>query len=60
MPAGNGVTDWVVEGANLPLSKLNVKCWPPLCLYFGFTVFLVSSRLLFFAFFGVFSGDLGF
>jgi len=36
------------------------KNQPPPRLYFGFSIFLVFRRLLFFAFFGVLSGDLGF
>jgi len=34
------------------------KSGPPFNLHFGFSILLVFSRLLF-AFFGVFSGDLG-
>jgi len=45
-----------VTGANRPLGKLNVKIGPPLSLYFGFDILLVFSS--FYAFFGVFSGDL--
>jgi len=47
------------RGANCPLGKLNVKTGPTLSLYFGFSILLVLSKLLFFAFFGVISGDLG-
>jgi len=57
----NGATDWVVgRGANDFPGKLNVKTRPPLSLYFGFSIILVFSRLFFFAFFGVLSGDLRF
>jgi len=47
------------EANHIP-SKLNVKTWPLPSLKFGFSFLLVCSRLLFFAFFGVFFGDLGF
>jgi len=42
-------------GANYP--TVNVKLEPPLGLYFSFSILLVFSS--FFAFFGVFVGDLG-
>jgi len=45
------------RGENFPLGKLNVKTGLPLNLYFGFSILLVFSRLLFF---GLLSGDLGF
>ena len=40
-----------------PLAKLNVKTRPLHSLYFGICYSFGFSRLLFFAFFGVFSGD---
>ena len=43
-----------------PLAKLNVKTGPLRSLYFGIYYPFGFSRLLFFAFFGVFSGDFGF
>jgi len=43
-----------------PLAKLNVKTGPLRSLYFGIYYSFGFSRLLFFAFFGVFSSDLGF
>ena len=43
-----------------PLAKLNVKTRPLRSLYFGIYYSFGFSRLLFFAFFGVFSGDFGF
>jgi len=46
------------EGRFAPTGKLNVKNRIPLSLYFGFNTLLLFSRLLFFAFFGVFFGDL--
>jgi len=46
--------------ANRPLCNLNVKIWPLLTLYFGYSILLVLSRFLYFVFFGVFSGNLGF
>jgi len=47
-------------GENCPLvpATVNVKLGPPLGLYFSFSILLVFSN--FFAFFGVFAGDLGF
>jgi len=47
-------------GTNCPLlpATVNVKLGPPLRLYFSFSILLVFSS--FFAFFGVFIGDLGF
>jgi len=41
----------------LPVT-VNAKLGPPLDLYFSFSILLVFSS--FFAFFGVFGGDLGF
>jgi len=41
-------------------AKLNVKAGPLPSLYFGICYFFDFSILLFFAFFGVFSGDFGF
>ena len=55
----SGVTDGG-RGANRPPGKLNVKTGPPPSLYFGIHYSLVCSRLLVFAFVGVFSGDFGF
>ena len=55
----SGITD----GAGVrtaPLAKLNVKTGPLPSLYFGIYHSFVFSRLLFFAFFWVFSGDFGF
>ena len=43
-----------------PLAKLNVKTGPLRSLYFGIYYSFGFSRLLFFAFLGVFSGDFGF
>jgi len=43
-----------------PLVKLNVKTGPLHSLYFDIYYFFGFSRLLFFAFLGVFSGDFGF
>ena len=43
-----------------PLAKLNVKPGPLRSLYFGIYHSFGFSRLLFFTFFGVFSGDFGF
>ena len=43
-----------------PLAKLTVKTGPLPSLYFGIYYSLGFSRLLLFAFFGVFSGDFGF
>ena len=43
-----------------PLAKLNVKSGPLRSLYFGIYYSFGFSRLLFFAFFGVFSSDFGF
>ena len=42
------------------LAKLNVKTEPQRSLYFGIYYSFGFSRLLFFALFGVFSGDFGF
>ena len=57
----SGVTDGGT-GVDLPLGKLNVKTGPrhPLALYFGFNIFWFSAGCCFFAFFLVFSSDLGF
>ena len=46
--------------APLPHAKLNVKTGPLPSVYFGIYYSFGFSRLLFFAFFGVFSGDFGF
>jgi len=43
-----------------PLAKLNVKTGPLRSLYFRIYCSFGFSRLLFFAFFGVFSGDFAF
>jgi len=43
-----------------PLAKLNVKTGPLRSWYFGIYYSFGFSRLLFFAFLGVFSGDFGF
>jgi len=43
----------------LPFAKLNVKSGPLHSLYFGIYCSFGFSRLLFFAFLGVFSGDFG-
>jgi len=43
-----------------PTVELNVKTGPLASLYFGIYHSFGFSRLLFFAFFGVFSGDFGF
>jgi len=43
-----------------PPAKLNAKTGPLRSLYFGIYYSFGFSRLLFFAFFGVFSGDFGF
>jgi len=50
------------EGANHPPGKLNLKTGPhsAFSLYFGFSILLVFSRLLFFCVFPVVSGDFGF
>ena len=53
----SGITD---EPPPLPLAKLNVKTGPLRSLYFGIYSSFGFSRLLFFAFFGVFSSDFGF
>jgi len=47
-------------GVNCPLlsATVNVKLGPPLGLYFSFSILLVFS--IFFSFFGIFVGDLGF
>ena len=53
----SGITD------ELPpplLAKLNVKTGPLRSLYFGIYYSFDFGRLLFFAFFGVFSGDIEF
>ena len=57
----SGITDGG-RCANLPPAKLNVKSGPrPLpSLYFCIYYCFGFSRLFFFAFFGVFSGDFGF
>jgi len=55
----SGITDGGQRGGSSP-GKLNVKTGPPLSFYFGFSIFLVFSRLLFFAVFGTFLGDLRF
>ena len=55
--------NWRVAGVRTappPLAKLNVKTGPIPSLYFGIYYSSDFSRLLFFAFFGVFSGDFGF
>jgi len=57
----SGKTDgW--EGCGPPplLAKLNVKSGPLTSLYFGIYYSFGFSRLLFFAFVGVFSGDFEF
>jgi len=56
----SGITDgW--QGCEPPApAKLNVKTGPLPNLYFGICYSSTFSRLLFFAFFGVFSGNLGF
>jgi len=46
--------------APAPLAKLNIKTGSLRSLYFGIYYSFGFSRLLFFAFFGVFSGDFGF
>jgi len=43
-----------------PPAKLNVKTGPLPSLYFGIYYSFDFSKLLFFAFYGVFSGDFGF
>jgi len=50
------------RGANRLPGKLNVKTEPPLerIQYFGCSIVLVFSGLLFFAFFGLFFGDFSF
>jgi len=54
------VTDWEQRGELSP-GKVNVKTRLPLNLYFGFSILLVFSTLLFLCFFyGLFSGGLGF
>jgi len=45
---------------NAPPGKLNVKTGRPMSLHFIVSILLVFSRLFFFAFFGAFSGYLGF
>jgi len=53
------VTDGRQRGKSRP-GNLNVKPDRHLKRYFGFSIRLVFSRLLFCVFFGLFSGDLGF
>ena len=52
----SGITDEPLH----PLAKLNVKTGPQRSLYFGICYSSGFSRLLFFAFLGVFSGDFPF
>ena len=52
----SGITD----EPSRPLAKLNVKNGPRRSLYFGIYYSFGFSRLLFFAFFGVFFSDFGF
>ena len=52
----SGITDELPP----PLAKLNVKTGTLRSLYFGIYYSFGFSRLLFFAVFGVFSGDFGF
>jgi len=48
------------RGENRPPAKKNIKSGPLPCLYFAIYYTFVFRRLLFFAFFGVLSGDFGF
>ena len=52
--------NWRTAPPPPPLAKLNVKNGPPRSLNFGIYYSFAFIRLLFFAFFGVFSGDFGF
>jgi len=52
----SGITD----ESPRPLVKLNVKTGPLRSFHFGIYYSFGLSRLFFFAFFGVFSGDFGF
>jgi len=54
----SGITD--ESPAPAPLAKLNLKTGLLRSLYFGIYYSFDFSRLLFFAFFGVFTGDFGF
>jgi len=56
MPAISGVTDGA-QGREPLRGKLNVKIGLNLAYISVFSILLVSSRLLLFAIFGVFSGD---
>jgi len=53
----SGVTDGEAKGRIAPPGKLNVKAWPHLT-YILVLVFFCFSVGCFFAFCGVFSGDL--
>jgi len=50
---------WMTEGQTASPGKLNIKLGPYLS-YSSVSVLLDFSRLLFFVFFGIFSGDFGF
>jgi len=50
----------VAQGCEPPPGKPNAKTGPPIGLYFDFIILFVVNRLLFFIFFGAFSGDFGF
>ena len=57
----SGITDgWQGCETHRPPAKRNVKTRPLPCLYFGICYSFDFSRLLFFAFFGLFSSDFGF
>jgi len=56
----SGITDGWQGCEPRPPTKPNVKSEPLSSLYFGIYYSFGFSRLLFFAFFGVFSGDFGF
>ena len=56
----SGITDGWLGCEPPPSPKLNAKTGPLLSLYFGTYYSFGFNRLLFFAFFGVFSGDFGF
>ena len=56
----SGITDGWQECEPPPPAMLNVKTGPLRSLYFGIYYSFGFSRLLFFVFFGVFSGDFGF
>jgi len=47
--------DWETRGRSTPLWQAKCKNWAPLAEILVFSIFLIFSRLLFFAFYEVFS-----